>query len=44
MKKRNKGVTIYVTEKEKEDLFNKAKECGLSVSDYIRLLIKRRKI
>ena len=44
MAKRTKAITVYLSEEEKQILDNKAKECGLSVSDYIRLALRKTKL
>lgn len=40
MRKRNQQLKIWLTEKEKQDIFSKAKRAGLSVSRYLLLLNK----
>ncbi|MCM1114081.1 MAG: hypothetical protein NC397_01135 [Clostridium sp.] len=36
MNKRDKSIFIRVTQKEQNIIYNKAKKCGLSVSEYLR--------
>lgn len=44
MFKRDRAITFYLSKEEKQDIMEKAKESGLAISDYIRLMLKRGKL
>ena len=44
MTKRNKPITFYLSEQELENIKSKAKDLGISMSDYIRMALRKVRI